>query len=78
MGKSPVAKRLVIWVAPQWEHDPHVDALREKGHEIVPMALSPDLILHPAGWGAWDASMWPYLEVAIKSARERKTARETT
>ena len=73
MGKT--SKPLVILVAVGWEKRPEVEALREKGHRVEmvswPGLGEPDLILHPAAH-AWDETMWPYLEVALKRARVRR------
>lgn len=74
---------LTIWVAAQWAQHPEICALRQLGHAIVDMLPgttawthdAPDLILHPAAH-AWDDALWPYLEAALRRARERARARK--
>lgn len=69
MSKTSIPLRILIY-DPWWDR-PEVQALKEKGHEIVPLGGPYDLILHPnAHW--WDETMFgrpQYLETALKAAR---------
>lgn len=66
---------LVIYVYEPWFGHAAMVALREKGHDVRPLALHPgaDLILAPEAH-AWYEAMWEkpvYLDAALKRARAR-------
>lgn len=64
---------LIIWVDYTWGDRPEVAELVKQGHTVAVRATEhmPDLILSTKAWN-WNDSMWPYLEIALKSARKDK------
>lgn len=71
--KRKAVRPLVIGVPLEWELFPSVQALGEKGHEIVPLELENfDLVLGPNMWRLPDESYLKDIDLAVKAVRAKK------
>jgi hypothetical protein len=68
--RSKVA--LVIAVPVEWIDLPHIEELRQQGHQVVPQDFrSFDLVLAPQAHQMGE-ELLPYLPAAISAAKRRK------
>lgn len=64
--------KLTIWIDPEWQDHPTVQAWREQGHQITLLPLPrPDLILSRVAW-RWDDDLWPYADLPLTATRKTK------
>lgn len=62
--------KLTIAVDTDWLTEPAIQELTAKGYTVVSFVSTGfDLVLSAKAWN-WNASMWPYLDVALKAARK--------